>query len=162
MNEFKANASWNSQRIPPVGEEWKRETYGFAFPQLFADGGRFENSIPDTTISGYARFNGVARSLVSPTTDIQVSDNLSWLKGAHTLKFGGMVIRNRKDQNGRSLYAGQLAFNTAGNSQSTGTRSPTPCWAIPTYTEAAYDPLGLFRFWQAEGFVSDNWRVSRT
>jgi hypothetical protein len=161
VNEFKANASWNSQRIPPVGDLWRRDTYGFAFPQLFADGGRFENSIPDTTISGFASFNGVARSLVSPTTDIQVSNHLSWLKGAHTLKVGGMVIRNRKDQNGRSLYAAQLAFNPAGNSQSTGNAFADALLGnFRTYTEAAYDPLGLFRFWQAESFVSDNWRVS--
>lgn len=161
VNEFKANASWNSQRIPPIGEEWKRETYGFTFPQLFADGGRFENSIPDTTISSFASFNGVARSLVSPTTDIQITDNVSWLKGAHTLKFGGMVIRNRKDQNGRSLYAAQLAFNPAGNSQSSGNAFADALLGnFRTYTEAAYDPLGLFRFWQTEGFVSDNWRVS--
>ena len=162
INEFKANASWNSQRIPPVGEFWQRESYGFVFPQLFADGGRFENSIPDTTITGFAGFNGVARSLVSPTTDIQVSNHVSWLKGAHTLKFGGLVVRNRKDQNGRSLYAGNVAFNTAGNSRTSGSAFADALLGnFRTYTEAAYDPLGLFRFWQAEGFVSDNWRVSR-
>jgi len=161
VNEFKANASWNSQRIPPVGEDWMRETYGFAFPQLFTDGGRFENSIPDTTVAGYAAFNGVARSLVSPTTDIQVSDYMSWLKGAHTLKFGGMIVRNRKDQNGRSLYAGQLAFDTAGNPRTTGNAFADALLGnFRRYTEAAYDPLGLFRFWQTESFVSDNWRVS--
>ena len=162
VNEFKANASWNSQRIPPVGDAWQRDTYGFAFPQLFTDGGRFEDSIPDTTISGFAGFNGVARSLVSPTTDIQVSNHLSWLLGAHTLKMGGLVIRNRKDQNGRSLYAGQLAFNASGNSQSSGNAFADALLGnFRTYSEAAYDPLGLFRFWQAESFVSDNWRVSR-
>jgi hypothetical protein len=53
VNEAKINSSWNGQRIPPVGENWKRETYGFAFPQLYA-GGRFDNGIPDTTIGGFA------------------------------------------------------------------------------------------------------------
>ena len=162
INEFKANGSWNSQRIPPVGEFWQRESYGFAYPQLFDNGDRFENSIPDTTINGYANFFGVARSLVSPTTDIQVSDHLSWLRGAHTLKAGGLIVRNRKDQNGRSLYAGNLAFNTAGNSRTSGhSFADALLGNFRTYSEAAYDPLGLFRFWQAEGFVSDNWRVSR-
>ncbi|HSC28470.1 MAG TPA: carboxypeptidase regulatory-like domain-containing protein [Vicinamibacterales bacterium] len=162
LNEFKANASWNSQRIPPVGDLWQRDTYTFTFPQLFTGGGRFEDSIPDTTISGYAGFNGVARSLVSPTTDIQVSNHMSWLTGAHTLKFGGLVVRNRKDQNGRSLYAGQVNFNSSGNSRTTGNAFADALLGnFRTYTEAAYDPLGLFRFWQGEAFVSDNWRVSR-
>jgi hypothetical protein len=162
VNEFKANASWNGQRIPPRGDTWQRDTYGFAYPQLFSGGGRFDDSIPDTTISGYASFNGAARSLISPTTDIQVSNNLTWLRGAHSLKFGGMVIRNRKDQNGRSLYAGRLDFNPSGNTRSTGHAFADALLGnFRTYSEFAYDPMGFFRFWQAEGFLSDNWRVSR-
>jgi hypothetical protein len=162
INEFKANAAWNGQRIPPVGEAWKRETYGFAYPQLFAGGGSYENSIPDTTVSGYASFFGAARSLVSPTTDIAFSDNLSWIKDRHTLKFGALVIRNRKDQNGRSTYTGNLAFNTAGNTRTSGhSFADALLGNFRTYSEFASDPMGFFRFWQGEAFVSDNWRVSQ-
>ncbi len=162
INEFRANTSWNSQRIPPTGDVWQRETYGFTFPQLFAGGGRFENSIPDTTITGFASFNGVARSLISPTTDIQVGDNVTWVNGAHTLKGGALVVRNRKDQNGRSLYAGQLAFDTAGNTRTTGNAFADALLGnFRRYSEAQSDPTGFFRFWQIESFVSDNWRVSK-
>ena len=162
VNEFKANTSWNGQRVPPTGDAWKRDTYGFTFPQLYSGGGRFEDSIPDTTVSGYATFFGAARSLLSPTTDIQFSDHLTWLKGEHSLKVGGLVIRNRKDQNGRSLYAGQVDFSASGNPRSTGNAFADALLGnFRTYSEAQSDPLGLFRFWQAEAFVSDDWRVSR-
>jgi hypothetical protein len=162
VNEFKANASWNGQRIPPEGDLWKRETYGFQFPQLFNNNDRFENSIPDTTVSGYATIFGAARSLISPTTDFQFSDHVTWLKGAHNLKVGALVVRNRKDQNGRSLYAGQVEFSSGGNPRSTGNAFADALLGnFRTYTEAQYDPMGFFRFWQAEGFVSDDWRVSR-
>jgi hypothetical protein len=162
VNELKANASWNGQRIPPEGDAWKRDTYGFTYPQLFSGGGRFEESIPDVDVSGYATFRGAAQSLISPTTDIQVSDNLTWLRGAHTLKVGGMVIRNRKDQNSRSPYAGFVSFNATGNPRSTGNAFADALLGnFRTYREAQLDQVGLFRFWQAEGFVSDNWRVSR-
>jgi hypothetical protein len=163
INEAKVNASWNSQRIFPVGEAWERDTYGFTFPQLFDNGDRFESSIPDvSTMTGYATFFGAARSLISPTTDIQMSDNVTWIRGAHTWKVGGLVVRNRKDQNGRSLYAGQVQFDTAGNPRTTGNAFADALLGnFRRYTEAQYDPMGFFRFWQAEGFVSDNWRVSR-
>jgi hypothetical protein len=162
INEFRANASWNGQRIPPIGDTWKRDTYGFVYPQIFQGGGRFDDSIPDTTISGYASFNGAARSLLSPTTDIQLSNNLTWITGSHTLKAGGLVIRNRKDQNGRSRYAGLLEFSSAGNSQTTGNAFADALLGnFRRYTEFAYDPLGFFRFWGAEAFVSDSWRLSR-
>ena len=104
------STSWNGQRIPPVGDAWKRDTYGFVYTPLYAGSGRFENGIPDTTIGGFASFRGPAASLLSPTTDISVSDNISWIRGAHTLKTGMMVIRNRKDQNGRTAYTGAADF----------------------------------------------------
>jgi hypothetical protein len=163
VNEFKANASWNSQRIFPTGDVWERDTYGFVYPQLFDNDDRFESSIPDTTVQGFASFNGVARALISPTTDIQVSDNVSWIKGAHTLKVGGLVVRNRKDQNGRSVYAGQVAFDPAGNSRTSGNAFADALLGnFRRYSESQYDPMGFFRFWQVEGFLSDDWRVSRS
>jgi Carboxypeptidase regulatory-like domain len=162
VNEFKANASWNGQRVPPEGDLWQRATYGFTFPQLFDNNDRFEDSIPDMTVGGYATAFGAARSLISPTTDFQFSDHLTWLKGAHNLKVGGLVVRNRKDQNGRSLYAGQVDFATGGNTRTTGNAFADALLGnFRTYSEAQYDPMGFFRFWQAEGFVSDDWRVSR-
>src|SRR5205085_12301843 len=44
INEAKVNTSWVSQHIPPSGDFWKRETYGFAYTQLFPAGGLYENS----------------------------------------------------------------------------------------------------------------------
>ena len=162
INEAKANASWVSQHIPPSGDFWKRETYGFAFAQLFTGGGRFENSIPDTTVTGFASFNGAARSLVSPTTDIMVGDNVTWVRGSHTLKTGGLIYRNRIDQNGRTTYAGNLSFNTSGNSRtSNNALADALLGNFRTYSESSIDPLGFFRFTQFEAFVNDSWKVNR-
>ena len=92
INEAKINATWNGQRIPPVGEFWKRETYGFTYPQLFS-GGRYDNGIPNTTFAGgqgYSNFSGPSASLLSPTADIAVSDNLTIIHGKHSFKTGGV------------------------------------------------------------------------
>jgi hypothetical protein len=163
VNEFKAGASWHGQRLIPVGTAWERSTYGFQFPQLSVSNGRFENSIPDTAISGYAGFKGAAQSLIAPTTDIQISDNLTLLKGNHTFKVGALYTHNRKDQNGRPTYAGNVSFSN--NSSSTHTTGDAFADALlgnfASYSEAQADPYGFFRFSQIEGFVSDNWRVSQ-
>ncbi len=160
VNEAKINASWNGQRIFPAGETWKRATYGFAYQQLFS-GGRFDNSIPRTTVSGFGDFNGAATALLSPTTDITFSDNMTLSRGNHTLKFGGLVVRNRKDQNGRPQYAGQVDFNPSGNGNSTrNALADALLGNFRTYTETEDDPIGFFRFTQYEGFVSDSWRVN--
>ena len=161
INEAKANAAWNGQRIPPVGENWKRSTYGFTYQQLFPFG-RFEESIPNVSISGFASYNGANASLLSPTTDISLSDNLTWIRGTHTVKSGILVIRNRKDQNGRPVYTGSLGFNPSGNPLSTGNAMADALLGnFRNYSEAENDPVGFFRFTQVEGFASDSWKVSR-
>ncbi|MGH9838650.1 MAG: hypothetical protein ACREEM_07695 [Blastocatellia bacterium] len=43
VNEAKANASWNGQRIIAVETAADRAKYGFTFPQVFPAGGRFPN-----------------------------------------------------------------------------------------------------------------------
>ena len=162
INEAKATGAWVAQRIPPDGDLWKRETYGFQFQQLFTGGGRFENSIPDTTINGFASFFGAARSLLSPTTDINFSDTITWVRGNHTLKAGGSVTRNRIDQNARTTYAGQVDFNTGGNTRtSNNSFADALLGNFRTYSEQALDPMGFFRFTQTEAFVADSWKVSR-
>ena len=162
INEAKMTGAWVAQRIPPSGDLWKRETYGFQFQQLFTGGGRFENSIPDTTINGFASFFGAARSLLSPTTDINVSDTITWVKGNHTLKTGLSITRNRIDQNARTTYAGQVDFNTGGNTRtSNNSFADALLGNFRTYSEQALDPMGFFRFTQSEAFVADSWKVGR-
>src|SRR2546422_1637495 len=162
INEAKANASWNGQRVIPIGDVWKRDTYGFGFQQLFTGGGRFENSIPDMGVSGFASWDGAARSLLSPTTDITLSDNLTWVHGNHTVKTGLLIIRNRKDQNGRTRYAGQLSFNASGNPNTTNNAFGDALLGnFRTYTEFSSDPIGFYRFSQYEAFVSDSWKFNR-
>ncbi|HEX7330614.1 MAG TPA: carboxypeptidase regulatory-like domain-containing protein [Pyrinomonadaceae bacterium] len=162
INESKVTGAWIAQRIPPEGDLWMRETYGFQFQQLFVGGGRFENSIPDTTINGFASFFGAARSLVSPTTDINVSDTVTWVRGSHTFKTGLSVTRNRIDQNARTTYAGQVDFNTGGNTRtSNNSFADALLGNFRTYSEQALDPVGFFRFTQTEAFVADSWKVNR-
>lgn len=174
INQATANASWAAQRIPPYGDTWKRETYGFQYQKLFPGVGPYPDGIPIVNVSNYAPFQGPNFALLSPSTDIQVADTLTWLKGNHTFKFGAAYIRDRVDQNGRSNYTGNASFNQF----PTGTRSSalcgnatanTTCYSLAdaflgnfqSYSEASADPMGHFRFNQIEGFVQDSWRTTR-
>jgi len=168
VNQAKINASWNGQRIPPAGVNWQRATYGFAFPQLFP-GGRFPDGIPDLSINsggGMPSISGTQGpdfSLLSPTTDIAPADDITWQKGSHTFKAGVLVVRNRKDQNGRSRYTGQVVFsNSAANANTTGTAFADALLGnFLSYTEASDDPIGHFRFTDVEAYVYDSWKATR-
>ena len=163
INEAKINSTWNSQHIPPAGVFWKRETYGFGYTQLFS-GGVYDNGIPNVTFAGgaaYSNFSGPAASLVSPTVDIAISDNLTMIRGKHSLKMGALIIRNRKDQNGRSGYTGNLAFNTNSSKSTGNTFADALLGNFRTYNEADNDPMGFFRFSQYEAYATDSWKVTR-
>ena len=160
INEAKINVSYNGQRIPPVGEFWKRATYNLTYPQLFS-GGLYDNGIPNTTITGFAAFNGPSGSLLSPTTDIATSDNFTLIHGKHSIKMGVVVVRNRKDQNGRSGYTGNLTFSTSGNTKTTQNAFADALLGnFRTYNEADNDPIGFFRFNQVESYATDSWKVT--
>jgi len=170
INQATANASWAAQRIPPFGNNWKRETFGFQYNKLYPDAGRYPNGIPIVNINSYAPFQGPNFSLLSPSTDIQVADNITWLKGNHNFKFGGAYTRDRVDQNARSNYTGTANFNstpTSGNCRAAS--GNTTCYALAdaflgnfqSYSEASADPVGHFRFNQVEWFAQDNWKATR-
>jgi hypothetical protein len=162
FNDFKATASWNGQRIPPVGDVWKRDTYAFQFPQVYSKG-QYDEGIPNVTFSGTGnpgQLTGPSQSLLSPTTDITFTNNLTWIKNTHTVRTGVIVTRNRKDQNGRFQHTGVVNFNASGNPNTTGYAFADALLGnFRTYSEGGDDPLGFFRFTQYSGYVTDTWRA---
>ncbi len=160
INEAKIGASWNGQRIKPVGDLWLRDTYGITYPELFDIPGYVAGGIPNVQVGGFASVRGPDFALLSPTTDITVQDTLTWIRGNHSLRTGVAISRNRKDQNGRGNYFGQVNFNTGGNPNTAGhSVADMLLGNFRTYQEASEDPVGFFRFTTYQGFVSDTWRV---
>jgi hypothetical protein len=163
VNEARLNVSWNGQRTPLQGDNWARSTFGFQFPRVFGGNGPYSTGIPDVTVNGFTGFNGPARVfLMSPTTDIAASDSLTYIHNRHTVKTGFSFVRNRKDQNGRTNYDGTVNFNTSPNNFTTGSAlADVLTGNFSTYTEAAADPVGFFRFNQDAAYLQESWRVSR-
>lgn len=164
INEAKVNFAWTNQRVPPANDLWERATYGFGYTQLFPNGGSYEDSIPDTTFSGGtapANFNGAARSLTALAHDSMVSDTVTWVKGDHTVKFGAVYNFSKVYQNGRSTYAGLLAFNTNRPNSTGQSFGDALLGNFRTYSEFSADPAAHFRFQQYDAFATDSWKVTK-
>ena len=121
------------------------------------------NELPSLSILG-----SVAMASVFPRTYTQnslvFSDDLSWLKGAHALKFGGSLTRlqDNLDFAGTGSYLQFLSWpdfllGLDGAANGTGDFSNV---------FASDDLFGLlnreFRVWEGSGFFQDNYRVSRS
>ena len=155
----KVTAAWNGQRINPQGDTWQRDTYGYQFPELFP-GGFITDGIPTVRVGGFPNLISPSFALLSPTTDITFQNTLTYTRGQHSVRSGFAVSRNRKDQNGRAAYLGDVTFNTSGNPNSTSNALADALLGnFRSYNEASADPVGFFRFTAYQGFVSDSWRV---
>lgn len=162
VNEAHIGASWNGQRYWNQGDTWERATQGFTFQRVFNTIGPYPNGIPDVSITSFADWDSPSHTLTSPTAEIETGDTLSIVRGQHTIRTGVMIIRNRKNQNGRSEYDGQITFNTTGNPNTTGyALADALLGNFNSYAEAAYDPIGYYRYTEPSAFVDDTWKVTR-
>jgi hypothetical protein len=161
INEAHFGSSWNSQHYWNQGDTWERTTQGFTFPRVFNNVGPYVNGIPDVTITSFGSITGPAKTLISPTTNIEAADSVSVIRGQHSIRAGFSVIRNRKDQNGRSPYDGSVTFNTTGNPNTTGyALADALLGNFNTYTEAQYDPMGKYRYTEPAAFVDETWKAT--
>jgi hypothetical protein len=72
--------------------------------------------LPFVNVSGGFNIgNGWEGELPQVGNSFQFSDNLSWVKGAHTMKFGADVRRSRFDQTLYYNVSGNFTFNSSGN-----------------------------------------------
>jgi hypothetical protein len=161
VNEVRASATWSKQRRKLTSDTWERQTYGFQYPQIFGTG-PLANGIPAVSIDGLTNFPAPTFVKLSPVTDISANDNLTWIHGGHSIKTGVLAARSRKDQNGSAINTGSLLFSASGNNMSTGNAfADTLLGNYRTYSEANNDPVGFFRFTQADAYVQDTWKVTR-
>jgi Carboxypeptidase regulatory-like domain/TonB dependent receptor len=145
----------------PVGDLWRRDTYGLVYQQLFEDG-RYNEGIPDVRLSGFAEMTGPSGANTENAYDNAVTNTLTWLRGAHTIKSGLAYTRTIHNQAGTvtSFYAGTVAFNQTGNSLTTG--NPIADMLLGnyrTYSEVSAPSLTPYRSTQIDAFVSDNWKL---
>jgi len=90
--------------------------------------------IPNITLQhGLSGFgNGSEGPYENNNRSLQFIDNLSWVRGKHTLKFGGEVRRDVYRQIGNQFARGQFSFNrnatrNPGVTGTTGDALPTSC-----------------------------------
>ena len=93
-----------------------------------------------------------------------LDDNITWIKGKHTIKFGGDVYRIREYEGERSKFDGTFSFNTDANNP------------LDTNYSFANAALGTFDSYQesnaryganerqaiAEWFIQDTWKIFKT
>jgi hypothetical protein len=128
-------------------------------------------SFPDFAWSGYTAMNGSAFDQRPKTQDLKVfeiSDNVTWVKGRHIVKFGGKFRRwiplftDSKQYAGQWNYDGSLTQNAA-RTPGTGDAFADFLLGYPRSVTRAF-PADVFggqaNYWH--GYVQDDFKVSNT
>lgn len=119
---------------------------------------------------GIANFSGFGNSSEGPyennNSAIQFINNLSWIRGKHSLKFGGEIRRDNYNQVGNQFARGEFQFS--------GTQTRNPASTAPSGHAMADFLLGMmnqseaavsiakaqFRSTGFAFYIDDSWRVS--
>jgi len=155
------------------GNAWDRTKFGIDYPYIFpADEKEVPNKVP--TVSGISRI-AVPSSTPYPATSAgpiwQFSDNMTYIRGGHTMKFGVYAEKsgqNDKDQiiigaapGSTNNQNGQFQFS---DNTLNGTGYALGNLAVGlfnTYAEVGQRSYTQFRSWDIELFFQDAWKVSQ-
>jgi len=112
-------------------------------------------------------YSGLGDQFALPTdywdTNYQYTASLVWTKGAHTLKFGGSLLR-RNWTIYQQLFKGRINLNSAQTASSTGTGGNSFASLLVGQAISVQSTIALtkphYRDWEIGEYVQDDWRVS--
>ena len=119
--------------------------------------------VPTLTVSGMSSIIGNG-PYVDYNRNYAWFDNLTWIRGRHTAKFGYQGNRYNKTENANGNATGTFAFSNAG--APTGTSSFQQAWAnfllgnVGTFTQNSMDVTPDIWAWQHEVYAQDDFKVN--
>ncbi|MEO5760777.1 MAG: hypothetical protein ABIR28_00565, partial [Vicinamibacteria bacterium] len=161
VNEFTFQFSSNQiGTTNPDGTRNKRADYGLTVPEIFSSnpGG----IIPSIAITGLTSI-GSAQLYNIQYRNFTLADNLSAVRGNHSLKMGVVSTFESKNENANNVTQGSFSF-TAGGGRTAfqnflSGNGGGLCGAACTYSEAETDVVNHLRFNRYEAYIQDSWRV---
>jgi Carboxypeptidase regulatory-like domain/TonB-dependent Receptor Plug Domain len=140
---FANGVSYKGDELPQITDQWN-----------FYNGGN-----PGTGRWGEG---DVGSGIFADKTIFEFIDNLTKVKGTHTMKFGGNLERVRNDQNGGPVTEGLLITAENWGGETTGNSfGDILVNNFPSYDQGVPNNDGRWRYWTAEGYLQDSWKAAR-
>jgi len=174
VNEVLATVSLDDVYIPVDEAHFlDRTTVGLNYPYIFPQGKLIPTRIPTVNMAGFSTLNGGPYPSHSSGPIYQISDSFTWVRGSHTLKFGGLFERSGENDNDEINVSacptctnnqnGQFNFTDArsGNPTSGNAAANAALGLFDTYSELGQRAYTVFRSHMYEAFVQDSWRATQ-
>lgn len=117
-----------------------------------------EQGFPVIAISGYMGMgDDQAASNLDNSRTYQVVDNLSWIRGSHSLKFGGDIRKLKDDATTNNWPFGQMSFT----GDITGNAAADYMLGFPRTTLTPEGvPISKIRQWRYAVYAQDDWKAT--
>jgi len=143
------NGIWNKQNVSIPNSE--------LFPENNSD-------LPPTiSITGFSSL-GSGQLIGIHYKNFNPKDNFTWVKNAHTFKFGADLSWERKNENAANETQGRFGFTGSQTARTgvSGSGRPLADFLLGranTYSEAEFDVTNHLRFGRMEFYGQDSWKV---
>ena len=177
LNFGKAGSDWNYAYVDP--SNLSRSVFDNP-PKLFpvtygdpknvqslADPAHMYDFIPNVSfgsIPSSATSISTQREAPNPVHDYSGVDNVSWVKGKHTLKAGIYLEYDYKYQPNGQGYLGSYNFGGDSNNTTFGAQdgyANALLGYFSNYSEQTQRMTNIVDYWNIEWFLQDNWKVTR-
>lgn len=152
-----------SQSLSIVGENpLNRDTLGANWTQLYPQT-NITNSVQDVTTNAGFGFSLGDPGWHNTGKDYALTENVSWVRGSHSFKFGMYYNRDFKTQTGNWGLEGSINFSpTASMPEDTGNGLANMMLGnFQNFSQASGHIYPWFRFWQLDFYAQDSWKISR-
>ncbi len=156
LNELSFTYASRMTDEKPASDFANRDKLGIKIPELFPENDG--NVIPIITLNSSYATMSVARVYLKKLFNLEMSDNMTFIKGKHQFKFGGIYSfgGNRENPNGPATN-GNFGFTTAFS------RDPVANMLLgyaTTYSETEHFVVSHARFGMAELYAQDDFRAT--
>ncbi len=174
VNEFMMSASVDRVyiEVQREGERFARSKYGINYPYLFPERKEIFDKIPSVNISNFVMLDGGPYPSMSTGPIYVISNNVTKIRGNHTIKFGALFERsgqNDFDQinvsgvpGGTNNQNGRFVFDdTRAGAPNTGLAIGNAALGLfTTYSEIGPRAYTPYRNQMWELFAQDGWKVT--
>ncbi|HXG95138.1 MAG TPA: TonB-dependent receptor [Blastocatellia bacterium] len=158
VNEFTFGWSGNDITTQLIGK-WTRDNVNIPNNELFPE--NKSNLPPTITITGFPTL-GAGQLFDIHYRNMNPRDNLTWISGAHTFKFGADISWEKKDENAANETQGRFGFTglqTRSGANSGIALADFLLGRATSYSEAERDVTNHLRWGRTEFYAQDTWKA---
>ena len=171
INEALASVSVDRVRINVIDTGlYQRSQYGINYPYIFQDPKEIQDKVPTIAINEFAGIDGGPYPASSAGPIYVLSNTLTWIKNAHTFKFGGLFERagqNDFDQinvtgvpGGTNNQNGRFEFTNARPGGTGLAIANAALGLFDRYAEIGTRAYTPYRSQMFEWFAQDSWKAT--